>query len=85
MTRRNYTISEFYCTRCGTKGMPLARKMGKQRENGHLKKIYCLHCKMETNHVEIRPFDYEYTVEDLKRDIENNVYEGRQFEENNKE
>ena len=76
----NYTISDFYCTCCGKKGMPAPRKMSKQREVGHLKKMYCIYCKMETNHREIRPFDYDYTKEDLLEDIKNGVYEGRQFE-----
>lgn len=56
------TTSEFYCTKCGHKGIPIARKAGKQREAGHLKKLYCLNCKEEVNHAEIRPFgDYNYT------------------------
>ena len=69
-----FTVSDFYCVKCGEKGIPVARKMSQQRKGGHLKKLYCLSCKMETNHREIRAFDYEYTVEDLKRDIENGVY-----------
>ena len=31
--------SEFYCCKCGTKGIPIARKKGKAREAGHLKKL----------------------------------------------
>ena len=75
-----FMVSEFYCVRCGEKGIPVARKMSQQRKGGHLKKLYCLKCKMETNHREIRPFDYDYTVEDLKRDIENGVYKGLENE-----
>lgn len=69
-----FTVSEFYCVKCGAKGIPVARKMSQQRKGGHLKKLFCLNCKMETNHREIRAFDYDYTVEDLKEDIKNGVY-----------
>lgn len=63
-----YTISEFHCVCCGTKGIPVPRKASKQREPGHLKKLYCLKCKAETNHMEVRPFDYdsEQFFKDLK-------------------
>lgn len=59
------TISDFYCTECGKKGMPLARKIGSQREAGHLKKLYCIYCQKEVNHAEIRPFG-DYNYEDFK-------------------
>ena len=55
---RHFTISTFKCTECGKEGIPISRKQSNQRESGHLKKIYCVHCKKETNHVEIREFDY---------------------------
>lgn len=55
------TTSEFYCTKCGRRGIPIARRIGSQREAGHLKKLYCLNCKEEVNHAEVRPFgDYNY-------------------------
>lgn len=77
----SFTISDFYCVKCGEKGMPIARKMSKQREAGHLKKLFCIHCKMDTNHMEIRPFDMDYTLEDLKEDIKNGKFKGRECEE----
>ena len=53
--------STFYCVKCGTKGIPIARKTGSLREAGHLKKLYCLKCGKEVNHVETRPFTkYDY-------------------------
>ena len=55
---RHFTINTFVCTKCGNKGIPISRKQSKQRESGHLKKLYCVHCKEETNHIEIRDFDY---------------------------
>ena len=63
------TLSDFYCTKCGKKGIPIARKIGSQREAGHLKKLYCMFCKEENNHVEIRPFG-NYTYEDFQMEFE---------------
>lgn len=63
MAKNQKTIlSEFYCVECGNKGIPIARRISQQREAGHLKKLFCLHCQKETNHAEIRPFgSYLYT------------------------
>lgn len=70
MARNNdITSSDFYCTRCGKKGIPIARRIGKQREAGHLKKLYCMYCKEEVNHAEIRPFG-DYNYEDFKLEFE---------------
>lgn len=60
----NLRFSDFYCTQCGNKGIPIVRKAGQQRETGHLKKLYCLHCQKETNHVEIR-YPSKYTLDDF--------------------
>jgi len=61
---RNITISDFYCTQCGNKGFVLPRKSNKQREPGHLKKIYCLTCRNTVNHAEVREIG-GYTLEDF--------------------
>lgn len=54
--------NEFYCCKCGNKGFSIPRKKGKQREAGHLKKLWCLNCKQETNHAECKPFTkYDYS------------------------
>ena len=34
MGRQSFMVSDFYCIKCGSKGMPLARKKGKQKEGG---------------------------------------------------
>lgn len=53
--------SDFYCTKCGKKGIKIIRQEGRNRKAGHLKKIYCLNCKEEVNHVEVKPFSqYDY-------------------------
>jgi hypothetical protein len=61
--------SEFYCVQCGQKGIPIVRKQGKEREAGHLKKLYCLNCGVQTNHVEIKSFT-KYSYEDFKTEYE---------------
>ena len=68
-SRRVTTTSDFYCVRCGHKGIPIARRIGSQREAGHLKRLYCMHCKAEVNHAEVRPFG-AYNYEDFKLEYE---------------
>ena len=56
------TDHDFYCCKCGNKGLPIIRQKKKQREAGHLKKLWCIKCKEEINHVECRPFSkYQYS------------------------
>ena len=43
-TGSRYTISKFTCPECG-KSMYVSRPMGKQRENGHIKDLWCYGCK----------------------------------------
>ena len=71
MARTNFALSnsEFYCTKCGKKGLPVMRKKGQQREPGHLKKLYCIFCKEEVNHAEIRSIG-GYTYEDFLEEFE---------------
>lgn len=57
--------SRFFCTECGNQGIPIIRKNCKLREKGHLKKLYCIHCKKDTNHVEIKEDDHSYEYEDF--------------------
>jgi hypothetical protein len=50
----NYETHDFYCLRCGQKGLPIQRKVGKQHGEFHRKRLWCPHCKLEINHMEIR-------------------------------
>lgn len=61
---RHISLSDFYCTKCGNKGIPIFRTVGKEREPGHLKKLFCLHCQEETNMVEIKQ-NGKYTLNDF--------------------
>ncbi len=65
MANNTTNVSDFYCTQCGSRGLPVVRTSRKVREPGHLKKLYCLHCKMQTNHAEVRPFG-KYNYEDFQ-------------------
>lgn len=69
MNKKNYLISEMWCTHCGNRGISIPRKDNKQREPGHLKSIYCIYCNKEQNHVEIRPFCSDYNYEDFKLEM----------------
>jgi hypothetical protein len=61
---KRIVMDDFYCTQCGNKGIPIPRQPGGERAGGHLKRLWCLHCKKETNHVECRP-GTKYTYEDF--------------------
>jgi hypothetical protein len=66
---KRISISEMYCTSCGHRCLDIPR-VGKMREPGHLKKLYCLNCEEQTNCVEIRPFG-KYTYDDFLIEFEN--------------
>lgn len=61
---RNFTMSDFYCTKCGLKNFPIIRAVGKERESGHLKKLFCLYCQEDVNMVEIKQRG-KYTLNDF--------------------
>ena len=65
--------SSFYCIKCAHK-VPLPRRRGQQREKGHLKRIYCIRCAREINHLEVREFDTDFNLEKFKQDIADGVY-----------
>lgn len=70
---------EFYCTKCGQKGLPVWRRPASQRGKGHLKKLYCIHCKQEVNHYEC------YSMADVlkfERKFKNGDFENDNFEDN---
>jgi hypothetical protein len=69
MGKDNCIMSEFYCTQCSRRGIPIWRKGGRGRPAGHLKKLWCLYCGEETNHVECKE-NTHYTFEDFKIEYE---------------
>lgn len=60
---------EFYCCKCGNKGIPIVRVIGRERGAGHLKKLWCLKCNEEVNHAECIPGS-KYTKEDFQIEFE---------------
>ncbi len=71
MARGAYAEHSFYCIKCGNKGIPLMRKQGFKHEGMHRKKLYCIHCKQEINHIECRTYE---EVEEFRLNFENGVY-----------
>lgn len=47
-------FSDFYCTKCGKKGLTLPRVRNRARTPGHLKNLYCPYCKEEHNAAEVK-------------------------------
>lgn len=70
MPKNKYVIkNDFYCTKCGKKGIPIARTLRHLKNSGHLKKLFCLYCQDETNHVEVRATG-GYSYEDFLMEFE---------------
>lgn len=69
--------SRFFCTRCGKEGIPIPRMQGQERKAGHLKKLYCIYCREELNHAEIK--EEGYTYQDFMEDFENGVFLNQQI------
>lgn len=68
---RAYNEHSFFCIKCGNKGIPLSRKQGHQHERFHKKKLWCVHCREEVNHIECKTFD---EVETFKENFKKGVY-----------
>lgn len=49
-----YETHDFYCMKCGKKGLSLQRKVNHKHGKHHRKKLWCPYCKMEVNHIECR-------------------------------
>ena len=81
MKNNKFYSSEFYCTECGQRGIPCIRNIGKNREPGHLKNLYCIYCKKEVNHAEVRPGG-NYTLEDFREEFNLGIFiEGKRKED----
>lgn len=74
MGKQRVSFSDFYCLKCKRKGIPLTRKMSKQREKGHLKKLWCCYCQEETNHCEIKS-NGSYTYENFLVEIQDGNFD----------
>jgi hypothetical protein len=61
----------FYCLQCGNRGIPLARKESSRKEKFHRKKLFCIHCREEVNHIECRN---EPEIEEFIENFKEGVY-----------
>lgn len=66
-----YEQHDFYCSACGRLGIPIPRKKGHQHGKLHKKKLFCLYCQKEVNHIECRNMA---EVEEFKIKFENGEY-----------
>ena len=71
MGKSKTEIHDFYCLNCGKLSMPLPRKIGRQHNSYHRKKLYCPYCKVVVNHVEIRN---DVELFNLKEDFANGQF-----------
>ena len=75
-----FETHDFYCLKCANKTIPVARKLAKKREKFHRKKLWCPHCKMEINCVEItnqeekEHFMEAYNNGDFRQEAEDSIY-----------
>lgn len=69
-SKHSIAIHDFYCINCGNKGIELARKQNFKKESMHRKKLYCLYCKCEVNHIECKTSsEVELFKENFKRGV----------------
>lgn len=61
----------FYCIKCGNRGLDIPRRVSHQYGKFHRKKLYCIYCKEEVNHIECRN---SIEVEEFKENFKNGVY-----------
>lgn len=72
MSYRRYEEHNFYCLQCGRRGIPLQRDKGHRHEKMHRKKLYCIYCKTEVNHIECNTLD---EIETFQKNYKKGVYE----------
>lgn len=74
-------IHDFYCLNCGHKSLPCLRPQAHRREKFHRKKLYCPHCGLTVNHIEVKSdaeaFEFREAFEngDFEREAEISVEE----------
>lgn len=66
-----YSEHDFYCIKCGNRGIPLVRNRGYNHKKFHRKKLYCIHCQQEINHIECKT---SQEVEEFQTNFKNGVY-----------
>ena len=67
----DYIGNDFYCINCGNKGLPVHRNRGHMHKSFHRKKLYCIYCKTDVNHIEIKN---HLDAEKFKEEFERGAY-----------
>lgn len=67
--------NRFYCLKCANKNFSIPRKQSDKRKHGHFKKMFCLTCKEEINHLEVREFEVDFDYERFQWDVANGKYD----------
>ena len=62
--KQRVELHDFYCLKCGNKGIGVFRNVGFQRERFHRKRLYCPFCKEEVNHIECKTYEEVQIVKD---------------------
>ena len=74
-------IHDFYCLNCGKKALSCVRPQSHRREQFHRKKLYCPHCQLTLNCVEVKndveAFEFKQAFEagEFKSEAEQSVEE----------
>ena len=72
MAKYNYETHDFYCLRCANKTLPVLRSHAKMKEQFHRKKLWCTHCQMEINCIEITTLEEK---EIFMEEFANGIYQ----------
>jgi hypothetical protein len=75
--RHNINFNDFYCLLCGKKSYTLPRKDCKRKEKFHRKKLYCLNCRCEVNHIELKS---DAEVYEFKKAFEDGLFAAEALE-----
>ena len=53
-------IHDFYCLKCGKRALSCVRPQAHRREKFHRKKLYCPHCRVMINTIEVKNDEEAY-------------------------
>lgn len=53
-------IHDFYCLKCGERALSCVRPQAHRREKFHRKKLYCPHCRVMINTIEVKNDEEAY-------------------------
>lgn len=74
-----YENHSFYCMKCGNRSFDLPRKTSHKYGKHHRKKLWCIYCKEEVNHIECRTqqeveeFKEKFAAGEYKKELEESL------------